>query len=98
MYSMRFAGGMTYRVEFAERAARDLNLLYVEKHATDSTAAARWYNRLEKAVYSLESSPYRCPVAPEQVYRIIHEIDERRKLVFVLTIRHGTREPAELDE
>jgi plasmid stabilization system protein ParE len=63
---MRFAGGMTYRVEFAERAARDLNLLYVEKHATDSTAAARWYNRLEKAVYSLESSPYRCPVAPER--------------------------------
>jgi hypothetical protein len=32
------------------------------------------------------------------VYRIIYEIDERRKLVSVLTIRHGAKEPAELDE
>jgi plasmid stabilization system protein ParE len=56
---------MTYRVEFTERAARDLNVLYVEKHATDSPAAAQWYNRLEEAVYRLERFPYRCPVAPE---------------------------------
>ncbi|MGC9946060.1 MAG: type II toxin-antitoxin system RelE/ParE family toxin [Bryobacteraceae bacterium] len=56
---------MTYRVELTERAARDLNVLYIEKHATDSPAAARWYNRLEEIIYSLERSPYRRPVAPE---------------------------------
>jgi len=56
---------MTYRVELTERAARDLNVLYVEKHATDSPVAARWCNRLEEAVCSLEHSPYRCPAAPE---------------------------------
>lgn len=106
---------MTYRVEFTERAARDLNVLYVEKHATDSPAAARWYNRLAEAVCSLERSPYRCPVAPEagksgrslrhllygkkpHVYRVIYEIDEQRKLISVITIWHGARKPAELDE
>ncbi|MGA2742956.1 MAG: hypothetical protein ABSG65_36655 [Bryobacteraceae bacterium] len=33
---------MPYSVEFAGRAARDLNMLYVEMHTTESPAAARW--------------------------------------------------------
>ena len=99
---------MTYRVELAERAVRDLELLYVEKNVADSQAAARWYNGLESAVYALESYPHRCAVAPEarkikrklrhslygkkpHVYRIIYEIDEVRRTVWVLTIRHGAR-------
>jgi hypothetical protein len=44
---------MTYRVELARRAVRDLEILYVEKNAAESHAAARWYNGLEKAVYAL---------------------------------------------
>ncbi len=56
---------MAYRVELARRAVRDLELLYLEKNALESAAAARWYNRLQKAVYALESYPYRCPIAPE---------------------------------
>ena len=56
---------MTYLVEFAARAARDLEILYVEKNTAESHAAARWYNELEQAVYALASYPYRCPVAPE---------------------------------
>jgi len=99
---------MTYRVEFAARAVRDLEILYLEKKAAESDAAARWYNGLEQAVYALASYPYRCPVAPEarsakrklrhllygkkpHVYRVIYEIDELRKAVWVLTIRHGAR-------
>ena len=106
---------MTYRVELTGRAASDLDILYLEKHATDSPEAARWYNRLEEAVYSLERSPYRSTTAPEadksrwplrhllygrkpHVYRVICEIDEKRQLVTVITIRHGAREPAELHE
>jgi toxin ParE1/3/4 len=30
------------------------------------------------------------------VYRVIYEIDERQRIVRVLTIRHGAREPAKL--
>jgi toxin ParE1/3/4 len=56
---------MAYRVELTDRAARDLELLYLEKNAVESQAAARWYNRLEEAVSALGRYPYRCPVAPE---------------------------------
>jgi toxin ParE1/3/4 len=56
---------MAYSVELAERAARDLEILFVEKNAAESHAAAHWYNGLEEAVYALETRPNRCPVAPE---------------------------------
>jgi toxin ParE1/3/4 len=56
---------MAYHVEFAERAARDLETLYVEKNAAESQAASRWYNGLEEAVYALATYPNRCTVAPE---------------------------------
>ena len=56
---------MTYIVEFAERAARDLEILYVEKSAAESHAAARWYNGLEQAVDALVLFPNRYPLAPE---------------------------------
>ena len=55
---------MEYLIEFADRAARDLNALYERIHASESTAAARWYNGLEKAVYTLKDMPRRCPEAP----------------------------------
>ena len=61
----RFGANMAYRVEFAARAARDLEILYVEKNAAESQAAARWYSGLEEAVCALETHPNRCPVAPE---------------------------------
>jgi mRNA-degrading endonuclease RelE of RelBE toxin-antitoxin system len=56
---------MAYSVEFAARAARDLEILYIEKNAAESPAAARRYNGLERAVCALETQPNRCPVAPE---------------------------------
>ena len=102
---------MKYHVELADRAVRDLELLYLEKNAAESQAAARWFNRLEKAVSALGRYPFRCPAAPEgrkkkrnlrnllygkkpHVYRVIYEIDEQRRTVWVLTIRHAAREQA----
>jgi len=99
---------MACRVEFAARAARDLEILYLIKNAAESPAAARWFNGLERAVYTLETHPNRCPVAPEarkvkrklrhflygakpHVYRVIYEVDERRQIVWVLTIRDSAR-------
>jgi plasmid stabilization system protein ParE len=99
---------MAYLVEFAARAVRDLETLYVEKNAAESNAAARWYNGLEQAVYALALYPYRCHIVPEarrakrklrhllygnkpHVYRVIYEVDEKRQVVWVLTIRHGAR-------
>lgn len=94
---------MTYLVEFAARAVRDLEMLYLEKNA-----AADWYNRLEEAVYTLAPYSYRGPMAPEarktkrklqsllygrkpHIYRVICEVDEGRQAVRILTIRHGAR-------
>jgi len=99
---------MAYLVELAARAARDLEILYVEKNAAESHAAARWFNDLEDAALSLATYPDRCPLAPEgkklkralrhllygnrpHVYRVIYEVDEARKTVWVLHIRHGAR-------
>jgi plasmid stabilization system protein ParE len=106
---------MAYRVELTNRARRDLGDLYWRIHAEDSPAAARWFNGLEEAVYSLETLPRRCPIAPEgrraerrlrhllygnkpHVYRVIYEIVESDKAVYVLTIRHGAMDEARLDE
>lgn len=59
------AANIAYRVELTARAARDLEILYLEKNAVESPAAAHWYNELEHAVYTLEARPNRCPAAPE---------------------------------
>jgi len=48
-----------------ERAARDLASLYERISAEDSIAAAKWFNGLETAIYSLSELPRRCPMAPE---------------------------------
>jgi plasmid stabilization system protein ParE len=100
---------MAYLVELTGRAERDLTYLFERISASDSAAAASWFNGLEKAIYALERFPRRCPMAPEEksakrplrhllygsrrdVDRVIFEIDERRKRVRVLTIRHGAME------
>jgi len=56
---------MAYHIEFADRAAHDLEALYVEKNAAEFEVASRWYNDLEDAVYGLATYPNRCPAAPE---------------------------------
>ena len=105
---------MPYRVDVTQRAVRDLAYLYEVKNASESAAAAHWYNGLEKAVYTLETYPRRCPLAPENrkagralrhllygrrphVYRVIYEIDEPKRLVQVLSIRHGAMESEDLE-
>jgi hypothetical protein len=50
---------MTYLVEFAARAVRDLEILYMEEDAAESHAAARRYNGWERAVYAPASYPHR---------------------------------------
>lgn len=98
---------MEYRVEFTNRAARDLSRLFLSIHAHESKAAARWFNGIEKAIAILSTSPNRCPVAPDSgarrlirhllygrrpnVYRVLYWVDEKRGTVFVLHIRHGAR-------
>jgi toxin ParE1/3/4 len=97
---------MTYRVELTGRAKRNLRRIFQTINAVDSRQAHIWFNGLETAVLSLDRYPARNPITPEDsnlrhllyggpryVYRIIYAIDERRRVVTILHIRHGSRRP-----
>lgn len=56
---------MEYDVDLTDRAVRDLEQLFLEKNAFESVGAARWFNGLERAVYSLQELPRRGVAAPE---------------------------------
>jgi toxin ParE1/3/4 len=95
---------MAYLVRIASRAERDLASLYDEINAPQATTAREWYRGLKHAILSLAEKPNRCPVTPESkrlrhllyggkpgVYRVIYQVDSRRRHVDVLHIRHGAR-------
>lgn len=73
-------------------------------NAADSAAARKWYFGLKMAILDLEELPFRCPATPESdrfrhllygtkphIYRVIYAVDEKKKRVEVLHIRHGAR-------
>jgi len=95
---------MAYLVKIMPRAERDLEAIYFAVVAEHSNAALRWFTGLQRAVFTLETNPARCPVTPESknfrhllygrkphVYRIIYRIVDRRKEVEILHIRHTAR-------
>jgi plasmid stabilization system protein ParE len=87
------------------RAKLDLEDIYAALGAEHSEAAFRWFGGLERAVFTLEEHPARCPVTPEDaslrhllygnkphIYRVIYRIVEEREQVDILHIRHGARQ------
>lgn len=97
---------MAYFVKLMPRAKRDLALLFAQGHAAESDAAFAWYEGLKHAILSLEKSPNRCAITPENksvrhllygrkphIYRVIYRVLEKRKEVEVLHVRHGARRP-----
>ena len=95
---------MKYLVKLTARALRDLEAIYSYVQADTSHQAFAWFNRLAKAINSLERFPSRGLVIPKDkklrhlffgkqphVYRIIYAVDKRHYVVNVLHIRHGVR-------
>jgi len=95
---------MAYRVDLTTRASRDLASLYRYINAANSEQARTWFNGLETTVLSLDRNPARGATSPEdeslrhllygkkpRLYRIIHHVDERRRVVTVLHIRYAAR-------
>ena len=95
---------MAYLVNLSARARRDLAQIYRRINADDSDAALKWYRGLRQAILSLEEQPGRCPVTPENdklrhllygnkphIYRVIYRIDESKRVVNILNVRHGAR-------
>jgi toxin ParE1/3/4 len=88
----------------ADRAGRDLALIYQRIGGEGSVAARKWYLGLTDAIFSLEQHPNRCATTAENpvfrhllyghkphVYRIIYRVVEKTKRVEVLHMRHGAR-------
>lgn len=87
------------------RAARDFKTIYAFIQAPSSLAARKWYLKFQEAVLTLKENPQRFPVTPEHpdvrhllfgkkphVYRVLFIVNERKKLVEVLHIRHGAKD------
>ena len=97
---------MAYEVRLSKRAITNLRHTYEAIRVDRSPLAAKWFRGLEKAIFSLEELPQRCPIAPERpnmrhllygdkprAYRILYSIDEARLIVNVAQIRHWARQP-----
>ncbi len=102
---------MAYRVRLVPRAQWDLSHIYDRVGAGSSEAARTWYLGLRSAIRSLKISPNRCPVTSENrdlrhllygkkphVYRVIYSVDDQRKEVEILHIRHGAMAKFEPDQ
>lgn len=101
---------MRYTVVIEASAIEDIEATVLWL-ANDSEESARnWYRRVRDAIVSLETSPTRCPLAPENesfLEEIRHLLHGRKphvyriaftvqgKTVHVLHVRHGAREPFE---
>lgn len=105
MYSAICAAIMVYKIIVMTRAERDLRLLYLAIDAQNSKQASAWYYGLEALILSLDTNPERGSIASEKSgvrqllyksksyhYRILYRIDEKRRAVQVLHIRHGARQ------
>ena len=102
---------MTYRVVIeptAERGIREA-VRWITQHQS-ATAAARWYNALEKTIRTLRSYPMRCPIAaendkfPEEIRELLHGrrrqkfrviFTIRQDAVHVIFVRHGAQDGIE---
>jgi toxin ParE1/3/4 len=86
------------------RAVRDLERLYDSIHAATSQKAFEWFNKLVDTIYSLDHLPERGTVNPKNntqrqlffgdkahIYKVVYDIDKRRRIVSVVHIRHGAR-------
>jgi toxin ParE1/3/4 len=95
---------MKYLVKLTARSLRDMESIYSYIEGDVSHHAFAWFNRLAKAIYTLERFPGRGTVISENknlrhllfgkkphVYRIIYAMDKRDHVVNVLHIRHGVR-------
>ena len=96
---------MVYTVNLTARAVRNIRAIYERIHAENSAPAAKWFDGLEEAIFSLDRAPQRGAVIHENsalrhllygnkphIYRIIYSIDFSKKHVNVIHIRHRARD------
>ena len=93
-----------YSVKLMSRALRDLDGIYdyIARTLLEPETAINLVSRIENAILSLETMPYRCPERKQGVYAnrgyrqlfvenytAIFRIDEVKKTVIVVTVRYS---------
>lgn len=96
-----------YSVKLMSRALRDLDGIYdhIANTLLEPGTALALVDRIESAILSLETMPYRCSERKRGVYAgrgyrqlfvenytAVFRIDEREKLVIVVTVRYSQSE------
>lgn len=104
---------MIYQVRLQPAAVDDLNVAYQYAAQNAPAPAARWLERFQVALQTLEHSPERCPLAPENARssRILRQyLFGKRPYVFraiytiegetvwVLRIRRAQRRPLRAED
>ncbi|MEN1679694.1 MAG: type II toxin-antitoxin system RelE/ParE family toxin [Planctomycetota bacterium] len=103
----------TYRVTISDEALEGVEryLDYIEEQSGTSRVAARWWEKALAGIFSLETMPHRCPLAPEDEFAertirvlivdkflFLYTIDEEDSVVRVLDCRHGSQQPRQMNE
>ena len=93
-----------YSVKLMSRALRDLDGIYdyIANTLLEPGTALNLVDRIENAIFSLETMPYRGPERKRGVYAnrgyrqlfvenytAVFRIDERKKMVIVVTVRYS---------
>jgi len=97
---------LAFQVDITEPALADAEdyVSFIRDLRKEPDAAERWFRGLVQAIYSLEESPERCPVIPEQEefsfeirhliffsHRIIFSIERDKKRVVIYRVYLGAR-------
>lgn len=96
-----------YSVKLMSRALRDLDGVYdyIAHTLREPGTALNLVDRIEAAMLSLETMPYRCPERKQGAYAnrgyrqlfvgnytVVFRIDEAKKTVIVVTVRYSPSE------
>lgn len=96
-----------YSVKLMSRALRDLDKIYdyIAHTLVEPGTALKLVERIENAIFSLETMPYRCPERRRgayayrgyrqllvENYTVIYRIQESEKQVIVVTVRYSSSE------
>ena len=99
---------MNYRVELSPRAKDDIRdyVRYVLDESQDMATATRLYDRINRAINSLDKFPRRCSRAPEDEltdyevrmlivgpYLVLFNVNDDDRLVKIVAARHGRQLP-----